>query len=1465
MITQRIGKIKLRRGTVTQLVEIILEEGELVFLVDKERYMIGDGSTYGGISVTNRSYIVNSYGIPSTAMYGDIIYNTNNKTTFIVGYDPSGKILELFEICSYGKLLWLQERLADIFNKIRPLAGFLIQNEPKTPPYITRQPISQVIDRTLNATFSLTAEGSPALSYQWYKNNIPVLSTNNASYTINNIQYSDAGSFYCKVTNPYGYTESNVVTLQVTSGISPLIITHPLSQTLNNGSNATFSVSANGGGYALSFQWYKNNIIINGETNSNLTLINVTSADETNYKCIVSNRFSSVNSNQAYLKVNVGTIPIVTTHPISVNKNNGLTATFNVVANGNAPITYQWYKNGISIIGSTSDILILPNVASSDVAAYKCKVENSFGSIFSNSANLTVNIGTGPVITIQPKSQIINNGLNYTFNVVVTGTPTLTYQWYKDNIVITGATNSTYSIVNATAINDGTYKCIITNSFGDATSDNATLTVNIGTVPIITTQPVSLNRNNGLIASFNVIANGSAPLTYQWYKNDIPITGAIKNAYVIASVTSSDAGNYKCIVSNGFGSVVSTIVSLTVNSGGVPVITTQPISRTLNNGLAATFTVIATGTAPLSYQWYKNGTNLITGATSSTYTVTNVSSTDEGTYKCVVSNSFGTVTSTDAVLKVNMGFAPSITTQPVAKSSLISIGTVRFSNPSGITIDSSNNLYVCDTYNHTIRKITPAGVVTTFAGTAGQSGSIDGTGSVARFYAPFGITIDSSGNLYVCDYSNHTIRKITPAGMVTTIAGTAGASGITDGTGSAARFNHPIGITIDPSGNLYVCDFFNHTIRKITPSGVVTTIAGTAGYAGLTDTADTISSANFTFNVVATGTPSLSYQWYKNNTLISGATSSTYTITNAVKTDEGGYKCIVTNTFGSVESNVAVLTLSIGEKPAISIQPIGQTYIEGGSPVTYSVTATGTAPLTYQWFDNGAAILGATNNTFVINSRPQTNHRDYSKLKCKVTNIYGDVFSNEVDHKNICKLLLNATHLERGGIIVIDSSGKTVYRSIVTINELYYTLTIRDIKSYDVDILFEQTTGGGCSNPDKTEIYKNNRLIKNINSSMDRAELSISDTVWQNLTGEYCAVYTNLANSVTSTKLIINPLVLTPLTIVTQPKDETIKQFESSTISVSAIGTGPLTYQWQEDGIDVVGQNKSGYVYQNYNKFLFQSTSIVVDDFYNIYLAKKVETGEFISTEIYLITPTQIKLFLDGFTDVISMCIDKDSNLYINDSGNIKKITKNKQITNITNIVAANGLCIDSNKNLYVTSNNKIIKITQNGDKTDFCTVENFPWNSSKYAITIDSNNNLYTLGAGFVFKITQNGIATKLYDNFSSSFLALGIITDKNSNIYIANNSSSSTITKITQDGKSSIIDNTNFVFPAALGIDSEGSLYVTDINRHNIKKMTPNLLGTQYTVTEVPFLYKQNLKCKVSNDSGSVLSNSVILTLAK
>ena len=171
----------------------------------------------------------------------------------------------------------------------------------------------------------------------------------------------------------------------------------------------------------------------------------------------------------------------------------------------------------------------------------------------------------------------------------------------------------------------------------------------------------------------------------------------------------------------------------------------------------------------------------------------------------------------------------------------------KFNEPRGMVVDSGGNVYVADKNNNCIRKITPEGVVTTFVG-ASTAGYADGTGMAAQFNKPTGLAIDKDGNIYVTDKENNRIRKITPQGIVTTYAGS-GASGLVNAAGTSAQFNHPSGIVFDGNGNLYVVDTLNHCIRKISPQGMVTTLAG-SGMAGYIDSTGMAAQFNKPFGIV---------------------------------------------------------------------------------------------------------------------------------------------------------------------------------------------------------------------------------------------------------------------------------------------------------------------------------------------------------------------------------------------------------------------------------------------------------------------------------------------------------------------------------------------------------------------------------------------------------------------------------------
>ena len=255
---------------------------------------------------------------------------------------------------------------------------------------------------------------------------------------------------------------------------------------------------------------------------------------------------------------------------------------------------------------------------------------------------------SAPTITSQPSGKSINVGASLTLTVTASGTSPVTYQWKKDGVSILGATSSTYTITSAQITDSGSYSVVASNQIGSATSDAATLTVS--TPPSITTQPSAATVTAGGAASFSVVASGTATLSYQWRKDSTAISGATAATYTVASTKTTDAGSYTVVVSNVAGSVTSNAATLTVNTP--PAITTQPSAATVTAGGAASFSVVASGTATLSYQWRKDGT-AISGATAATYTVASTKTTDAGSYTVVVSNVAGSVTSNAATLTVN--------------------------------------------------------------------------------------------------------------------------------------------------------------------------------------------------------------------------------------------------------------------------------------------------------------------------------------------------------------------------------------------------------------------------------------------------------------------------------------------------------------------------------------------------------------------------------------------------------------------------------------------------------------------------------------------------------------------------------------------------------------------------------------------------------------------------------------------
>lgn len=253
-----------------------------------------------------------------------------------------------------------------------------------------------------------------------------------------------------------------------------------------------------------------------------------------------------------------------------------------------------------------------------------------------------------------------------------------------------------------------------------------------------------------------------------------------------------------------------------------PLITAQPSDLTVIAGQPATFSVAANGDAPINYQWRRGGVN-IDGATAASYTLVLPQLADSGSvWSVVVNNAAGSMTSAGATLTVKAGPGIRLVAGMSGGAGSLDGAAGRFYGPAGVTVDAAGTVFVADTRNNTIRKISPGGVVSTLAGSVGVTGAANGTGTAASFNRPTGIALDKAGNILIADSSNKLIRQITPLGVVTTLAGTVGSTVAGDGPVATATFESITGVATDNTGNVFVTD--KDRVRKINTAGQVSTL-----------------------------------------------------------------------------------------------------------------------------------------------------------------------------------------------------------------------------------------------------------------------------------------------------------------------------------------------------------------------------------------------------------------------------------------------------------------------------------------------------------------------------------------------------------------------------------------------------------------------------------------------------------------
>ena len=493
------------------------------------------------------------------------------------------------------------------------------------------------------------------------------------SYALKN----DFPVFLTQPTNVVTATNKAVSFAVQVSGATPLQATWWRSGMLTN----LVSINVTNGGYA-SFSGGSVTVTNLPSLKVTLSLLAtysaLTNASTNTFYLVVTNSLGSVTSSVASLTVLLP--PKITSQPVNVATNLGATVFFTVGTSGSQPLGYQWFFNGTNNpVGANSNVLELDNVDTNSAGNYSVLITNAVGSV--TSSNVVLTVDGSPIITVQPTNTSVVVGSNTTFTVAASGADPLTYQWYfyQTNSSISAlpdGTNVNYVLNNAQTNNAGKYFLIVSNAFNSVTSSVVTLTVL--TPPLILTQPTNVVTVTNKAVSFAVQVSGALPLRATWWRSDIltnlvsvnvtnggfasfsggsvtvtnlpnlKVTLSLQSTY--SALTTASTNTFYVVITNSLGSVTSSVASLTALLP--PKIISQPVNVATNLGATVFFTVSASGSQPLGYQWFFNGTNNPVGVNSNVLELDNVDTNSAGNYSVLITNAVGSVTSSKGNLYI---------------------------------------------------------------------------------------------------------------------------------------------------------------------------------------------------------------------------------------------------------------------------------------------------------------------------------------------------------------------------------------------------------------------------------------------------------------------------------------------------------------------------------------------------------------------------------------------------------------------------------------------------------------------------------------------------------------------------------------------------------------------------------------------------------------------------------------------
>ncbi|HWV98768.1 MAG TPA: immunoglobulin domain-containing protein [Candidatus Acidoferrum sp.] len=1146
--------------------------------------------------------------------------------------------------------------------------------ELQWPTYFTVQPQSQSVNFGQTVVFSAAATGPLPFIYQWLLNGAAISGATNSTLTLTNVQLADDGGYSIMVSNATVTVFSTNAVLSVLYP-PPGILSQPTNLTVLVGTTAQFSVTVTSL-VTVAYQWLLNGTTlvdggsISGSTNSVLNISGAQGTDAGNYQVIVMNNFGAVTSAVATLTVLVPAN--IVTQPVSQSVLLSNNVTFAATAAGTASLSYQWYFNGAPlsdggrITGSAAPSLSISTVGTNDAGSYQLVVTNNYGAGTSQLATLTVLIP--PIIVGQPTNLTVQPGSNATFIVTVTGPGPLSYQWLFNgaNLIdggrISGSTTPTLTVQNCQATDNGSYQVIVTNINGMAASVPANL--NVLAPPVITKQPSNLFEPLNGAASMTAAAAGGAPLSYQWYFNGVPmsdngrINGSLTPGLRLAHLQTNDQGSYQMLATNAYGSATSSVASLTVlrtpvSSAGSVVYgwgrddvgqTDVPGDATNIVSIAAGYIhVLALRIDGTVEAWGES----YLGATSVPAGLSNVVALAGGDNHSLALKSDGTV-----VAWGYNGYGEA--NVPTGLSNVVAIAAGNFFSLA-LKRDGTVTGWG-DNGNSQLSEAGSAGSIVAIAANPVNTGyamGLKADGTVVEWGGyippmPSGLTnlvqIAVGGAHYLALKGGGTVvawgdngsgQTNVPAGLSNVVAIAAGST---------------VSLALKADGTVVVWGD-STSADGINPFGLtnVTAIASGGGSNLVLNNGTPSLSAWPTNQAVYTGMPAafnaavvpgpvpVSLQWQFNGTNLPGANGSSLSLTNVQMMDAGTYSLLVTNVYGAVTSS-ALLTVTTSA-PTIVQQPTDQV-VPAASNATFTATAIGSWPLSYQWQCSDTNIPGATNSTLVV-TNAQLNQAGRS-FDVVVTNTLGLAVSSNATLNVVPALVgIQPQNLMTNGGATVTFSSTVVGQGPFSYQWQYYgtnvagatnsTLTLTNSlasQSGPYSVIASNSFGSAVSSSAMLTVVpwiivsiSPNTITSGAGTlvifSFKVGGLSPVTYQWtQNgnpfagpnpggaldiinppvsWAGTYNVTASDAYATVTSSNVT---LTIIPLAIANQPQSRGAWVGSAAQLKVSAIGAPPLGYQWQFYGTNIPGANASLLTLTNVQAWQFGPYDVVVTNPY---------------------------------------------------------------------------------------------------------------------------------------------------------------------------------------------------------------------------------------------------------------------------